>query len=168
MRTRIWTRLALVWLVGFCIPGPSSAGQTNGAEGPSPRLSPEQFIAAFELTPKGDFRFTWPPDSMRPAQYQTVTLVVERMPHAWDPKHRGERPTRLRARDHLRINGQPATALHKGAGLHKVESAESTERFLVRLDQGRLRVALSIPPGLKLDPSHNDARIRLYRHTGAN
>ena len=154
--------LALAWLAGISFPGSFTANQTNGNKTPSTQVSAEQFIAAFELTPKGDFRFTWPPDSMRPAHYERVLLVVEKMPHAWDAKHQEGRPTQLRARDHLRINDHPPTALANMAGQPQAQSAESAERFLVRLDQGRLRIRLVIPPELRLDPLHNHARIRLY------
>ncbi len=153
---------ALAWLAGISFLGGFTADQTNGNKTPSAQVSAEQFIAAFELTPKGDFCFTWPPDSMRPAQYERVLLVVEKMPHAWNAKHRAGRPTQLRARDHLRINGQTPRPFPNIAGQHQVESTESAERFLVRLDQGRLRIRLVIPPELRIDPLHNHARIRLY------
>ncbi len=160
--TKSW--LALAWLAGISLPGSFTANQTNGNKTPSTPVLAEQFIAAFELTPEKDFRFTWPPDSMRPAQYERVLLVVEKMPHAWNVKHQEGRPTQLRARDHLRINDHRPTALM--AEQPQVQSAESAERFLVRLDQGRLRIRLVIPPELRLDPLHNNARIRLYRPAG--
>ncbi len=162
--------MALACFAGICIPGRffAPASQTNGPQRPSAGISPEEFIAAFDLTPQGDFRFTWPPESMRPASYKRVLLVVERMPQGWQANQLDGPETQLSASKHLRVNGQPAKPLPPLAEQSSLESRDSTQRFLVTLDQGRIRIKLLVPPELTLNPLRNNARIRIYRHVGSN
>jgi hypothetical protein len=168
MRTGFWTRMGLAGFICVTVPGTSSmaANQANGPDVASGRASPDQFIAAFNLTSKDGFCFTWPPDSMRPAPYDTVLLVVESMPRVWNATRRDRRLIQLKARDHLLINGRPARSVPESAGDSQLRLPDSAEPFLAKLDHGRLRILLSLPAGLDLDASRNTVRIRLYRHAG--
>jgi hypothetical protein len=116
-----------------------------------------RFIVAFELLPEKGFNFTWPLESMHPAPYETVLMVVEKMPRVWDEKSSDRNSEPLLASRHLKVNGR----LQKSLSI-KGEQDEK-ERFLVKLDQGRLRLEISVPPGFYLDPCCKTAKIRLYQ-----
>jgi hypothetical protein len=103
----------------------------------------------------------WPDESMRPAPYETVLVVVEEMPRARGAQNQGGRFATLPARKHLTINGRALEPIrNQPGGAHGVNSRE---RFRAPLDHGRLRFALSIPAQTALDPMHDTARIKLYK-----
>jgi len=139
--------------------------QSNGRTGARPpkNLSGAQqssrFIVAFELSPERGFTFTWPLESMRAAPYETVLMVIERMPRVFYERSKGRKSQPLVASRHLKINGRLQRPLRSRGGNER----ESNEEFLVKLDQGRLRLALAVPPGVSLDPPHRKAGIRLYQ-----
>lgn len=164
VKTRIWiamSGLAILLFTQVCFP---QGGARKRPEPPSTAAGgSSQFIVAFELSPDRDFNFTWPLESMRPAPYEIVLMVVEKMPGAWDGKGKDRRAKPLAASRHLKINGRlqkPVRILRTVDGAKRVDPRE---QFLVRLEQGRVRLALSVPPGLSLDPQHNTARIKLYQ-----
>lgn len=111
-----------------------------------------RFIVAFELTEENGFNFTWPFESMRRSSYETVVVVVEKMPRFRDETNGGESEPLIASRD-LKINGRRQKP-------YRVANKQTF--FLVKLDQGRLRLLLLIPSGMSLDPEHNVARIKLY------
>ena len=129
-------------------------GGKSPAGPPMIRASQEssRFIVAFELTEENGFNFTWPFESMRPSSYETVVMVVEKMPRVRDETNGGESEPLIASRD-LKINGRRQKP-------YRVANKQSF--FLVKLDQGRLRLLLLIPSGMSLDPEHNVARIKLY------
>ena len=120
------------------------------------------FIAAFEwsVARRGDF--LWPFESMRPAKYGSVRMVVSTMPCVVVDGKKGKRTEPLTASGHLRINGR----LQKPVRPVRPENKQTEQQeFLVRLDQGRLRLTLIVPPGTTLDPEHAFIRIKLYEAT---
>jgi hypothetical protein len=122
----------------------------------SGREESSRFIVAFELLPEKGFNFTWPLDSMHPAPYETVLMVVEKMPRVWNEKSRDKNSEMLLAFRHLKVNGRLQKPLTVRGG------QQEKERFIVKLDQGRLRFTLSVPPGFSLDPQYKTVRIKLY------
>jgi hypothetical protein len=118
------------------------------------------FIVAFELSPRKGFSFTWPYESMRPAPYKSVLVVVEEMPWVRSVRGGGDRPIALAASKQLRINGRDLEPIRKRSAADK---QASIERFLVPLDRGRLRFVLSIPAATTIDTLHSTARIKLYQ-----
>jgi hypothetical protein len=111
-----------------------------------------RFIVAFELTEENGFNFIWPFESMPPSSYETVVMVVEKMPRVRGETSGGESEPLISSRD-LKINGRRRKPYR---------TANTESYFLVKLDRGRLRLALSIPPGMTVDPDHKVARIKLY------
>lgn len=136
--------------------------QSNGRARPPKNLSgarhTSRFIVAFELSPERGFTFTWPLESMRAAPYERVLMVIERMPRVFDDLGKARKSKPLVASRHLKINGRLQRPLRS-----RGNERESNEQFLVKLDQGRLRLALAVPPGVSLDPPHRTAGIRLYQ-----
>ena len=112
-----------------------------------------RFIVAFELTEENGFTFTWPFESMRASAYETVVMVVEKMPRVRDETNGGESEPLIASR-HLKINGrrQKPTRI-----------ANRRAYFVVKLDQGRLRLSLSIPTGMSVDAENKIVRIKLYQ-----
>ena len=127
-------------------------GKSRGAPPSMVDAESSRFIVAFELTEENGFNFTWPFESMRPSTYETVVMVVEKMPRVRDETNGGESEPLIVSRD-LKING-------RGQKPYRVANKQTF--FLVKLDQGRLRLLLLIPSGMSLDPQHNVARIKLY------
>ncbi len=123
---------------------------------PSPVRTSEtnRFIVAFELSPDKGFAFTWPYETMRPAPYESVLMVVETMPRVMD---RAGSVTSLRASQSLKVNGRLQKPLPGS------KSSDRNEQFEVRLSQGRLRVSLAVPAGFTLDRQYKTARIKLYQ-----
>ena len=111
-----------------------------------------RFIVAFELTEENGFNFIWPFESMPPSSYETVVMVVEKMPRVRGETSGGESEPLIASRD-LKINGRRRKPYR---------TANTESYFLVKLDRGRLRLALSIPPAMTVDPDHKVARIKLY------
>jgi hypothetical protein len=123
-----------------------------------------RFIVAFEMSPEHGFNFTWPPESMQPAPYKTVLMVVEKMPKARAENNANTEFKPLIASHHLKINGRPQKPYRVVRG-QVGGQCEQKQIFLVKLNQGRLRLSLSIPPGLTLDNVQNTVSIRLYLDT---
>lgn len=117
-----------------------------------------RFIVAFELSPEKGFSFTWPYETMRPAPYESVLMVVETMPRVLT---RDGRARSLRASESLKVNGR----LQKPFPGSK--SSDRTQQFEVKLSQGRLRFSLVIPEGFTLDRQYRTARIKLYQTSRA-
>jgi hypothetical protein len=147
------TICALVILI--CTQTPFSQNGTGRATLPSIRDAEEssRFIVAFELTEENEFNFIWPFESMRPSSYETVAMVVETMPRV-RTKNSGDRAELLIASRDLKFNG---------SRLKPTRIANGRAYFLVKLDQGRLKLSLTIPSGTSLDSQHNEARIKLYQ-----
>lgn len=81
-------------------------------------------------------------------------MVIDRMPRARDESGFNRKSKPLVVSGNLKINGR----LQKP---HRITAGQTY--FLVKLDAGRLRLSLSIPPGWGLDPEHKTARIKLYQ-----
>ena len=147
--------LASLIVLVFTLPSLSQrAGKERGAP-PSMGDAEEssRFIVAFELTEENGFSVIWPFESMRPSTYETVIVVVEKMPRVRDDSKGVESELLIASRD-LRVNGRrrkPSRIANRRA------------YFVVNLDQGRLRLSLSIPAGVSIDPENNTARIKLYQ-----
>ena len=112
-----------------------------------------RFIVAFELTEENGLSFTWPFEPMRPSSYGTVVVVVEKMPRIRNEINGGEAEPLIASRD-LKINGR------------RQKPSRVTNRqtyFVVKLDQGRLRLSLSIPAGMSLGLEDKIVRIKLYQ-----
>lgn len=150
-------RLLLVGLAIALVFEPSFS-QTRVAPRPqAPRVRTSEtnrFIVAFELSPEKGFAFTWPYETMRPAPYDSVLMVVETMPRVLD---RDGRPRSLRASEALKVNGRLQRPLPSN------KSSDRTQQFEVKLSQGRLRCTLVIPEGFTLDRQYRTARIKLYQ-----
>jgi hypothetical protein len=99
---------------------------------------------------------------MAAAPYGTVLMVIEKMPRVFDEQSRVRKAQALVASRHLKINGRLQRPLRCARSQGRNEK-ESNEQFLVKLDRGRLRLALTVPPGVSLDPSRRTAKIRLYQ-----
>jgi hypothetical protein len=151
-------RLLLVGLA-IALPCDLSFSQTRVPRRPPvPRVTTKEtnrFIVAFELSPEKGFAFTWPYETMRPAPFDSVLMVVETMPRVLD---RDGMARSLRASESLKVNGQ----LQKPLPVSK-SSARTQQQFKVRLSQGRLRFSLVIPEGFTLDHRYRTARIKLYQ-----
>jgi hypothetical protein len=141
------------------------SGERNPDRPPSTSRAEEnsRFIVAFELSPEKGFTFTWPLESMRPAPYETVLMVVERMPRVLGEKSKGKRSEPLLASRHLKINGSFQKPLRSSRAGRGATLVRGLEQFLVKLSQGRLGLALSVPSGVSIDPKHQTARIKLYQ-----
>jgi len=111
-----------------------------------------KFIGAFELTQQNGFSFIWPFESMRPSSNKSVLLVVTRMPQVRNGNGKGVSQPLIASRD-LRINGRAQKPS---------QVIDRQTYFTVKLEKGRLRVTLSVPPGMRIDPQNDVARIKLY------
>ena len=114
-----------------------------------------QFIAAFDWPVERSSNYIWPFESMGPAPYKSIWMVVEKMPGAWTERGRAKRAISLSAYRSLRVNSQLLPRPHRGTG--------SQEEFRVSLVNGRLRFSFSLPSGFKLDPGNTTIRIKLYQ-----
>ena len=116
---------------------------------------PGEFIAAFDWSVERSRNFVWPFESLKPAPFDSVWLVVESMPRAWPEKRNGKTSVPLSASCCLHVNGR---ALPKAQGV-----TNSQKGFRIPLEQGRLRFAFSLPAGFKLDSRYTLIRIKLYQ-----
>ena len=154
-------RLLLVGLAIALLSEPSFSQTRGTSRPPAPQVRTSEtnrFIVAFELSPEKGFSFTWPYETMQPAPFETVLMVVETMPRVLDLDRRSRS---LRASESLKVNGR----LQKPLPTNK--SSDRTQQFEVRLSQGRLRFSLVIPEGFTLDRQYRTARIKLYRTSRA-
>lgn len=143
------------------IPFPQT-GTKSRAASPSSSSADEasRFIVSFELSPENRLAFTWPVIPMRPAPYEAVLLVVEKMPRV---RSKDGRLKSLLASRHLSINGGLRKPLRPTRGRDASERLTSEQRFRVRLDRGRLHLSLSIPAGLSLDSQDRTVKVSLYQ-----
>jgi hypothetical protein len=146
------TALSLLNLVAL---GGDLFAQTgkNGRSAPQPPGS--QFIVAFELLPERGFKYVWPYESMKPAPYESVLMLVDAMPRV---VNRAGRSRVLRASESLKVNGRTPKPLPKS------RPSDGSQRFVVKLSEGRLRFSLTIPEGYVLDREYRTARIKLYQN----
>lgn len=114
-----------------------------------------QFIAAFDWSVDRSSNYIWPFESMGPAPYKSIWMVVERMPSAWPDRGRTKGAISLSAYRSLRVNGQSLPRPERVSG--------SQEGFQVSLVKGRLRFFFSVPAGFKLDTRNTTIRIKLYQ-----
>jgi hypothetical protein len=163
LRFACWGALSgLMAFVFIQLAFPHAGGSERAA---SPLVDGEEdsrFIVAFELSPEKNRSFAWPIESMRPAPYESVLMVVERMPRALEDTGRTVRSRPLLASRHLKINGRLQRPLRVGPAQGSDTRVNIRETFLVRLAQGRLNLELDIPAGTRFDPAHKTAKIKLY------
>jgi hypothetical protein len=114
----------------------------------------DQFIAAFEWSVEKQTDYVWPFESIKPAPFKSVRMLVEQMPRAWPERGGARGSTSLSAYRSLRVNGNR---------LPRPQRNESREEFRVYLEKGRLRISFSVPTGFKLDTRSAIVRIRLYQ-----
>lgn len=114
-----------------------------------------KFIAAFGWSVEIGRDYVWPFESMRPAPYAVVLMVVETMPRVWPERNPGKRSMSLPASRVLRVNGRALPRPHRVTG--------SQEEFRVPLENGRLRISFTVPSGFKLDRENAFIRVRLHK-----
>lgn len=114
----------------------------------------DQFIAAFEWSVEKQTDYVWPFESIKPAPFKSVRMLVEQMPRAWPERGGARGSTSLSAYRSLKVNGNR---------LPRPQRNDSREEFRVYLEKGRLRISFSVPAGFKLDTRSAIVRIRLYR-----
>ena len=119
----------------------------------------ERFIAAVDWSADRTPEFVWPFESMPPAPYESVRIVVESMPWSFigGQKDKGSEP--LVASRHLRINGRLQKPIRV---IRSTKNQPEQQEFLVKLDRGRLRLKLVVPAGTILDQKHAVVKVRLY------
>ena len=115
----------------------------------------DQFIAAIQWSVQKKQDYVWPFESLKPAPYQSVLMVVEQMPRAWSDKGDSQSSVPLPAYRFLQLFGRRMPRPQRRIG--------SREEFKVGLEGGRLRLSFSMPSGYKLDPDYTTIRVRLYR-----
>ncbi len=123
-------------------------------EVPPYALQKGKFIAAFNWSAAETPVYVWPFESMRPAPYDTVAIVIETMPRVFSDQRAGKNSLKLSPQRSLKINGRSLPRPFRSVG--------SQEEFLVPLVNGRLRFELTIPQSYKLDPEHAMVRIRMH------
>ena len=114
----------------------------------------DQFIAAFEWSVEKQTDYVWPFESIKPAPFRSVQMLVEQMPRAWPERGGARDSSSLSAYRSLKVNGNR---------LPRPQRNGSREEFRVYLEKGRLRISFSVPAGFKLDTRSAIVRIRLYR-----
>ena len=113
-----------------------------------------EFIAAFEWSVEKQTDYVWPFESIKPAPFKSVRMLVEQMPRAW--------PTRGRVRDSSSLSAYRSLKVN-GNRLPKPQRNGAREEFRVYLEKGRLRISFSVPSGFKVEPKSAMVRVRLYR-----
>jgi hypothetical protein len=157
-RSIYWGALSgLMAFVFIQTPSTHTAGKERAGSSSINRQDSSRFIVAFELSPGKNPSFTWPIEPTRPAPYESVLMVVEKMPRVLDQTGRNGRSRPLFASRHLKINGRLQRPLRASTA-----QVNGRETFLVRLAQGWLNLELTIPAGTRPDPQHKTARIKLY------
>ncbi len=119
------------------------------------------FIVAFNIPAENGFDFVWPHDAMPPAAYETVVMLIDRMPQVRNPLIQGQDWHPVSPVPYLTVNGaalKPIRTKPAWFGPGKVQGLV----FLVPLQAGRIHFALSIPKGWLVHPKHNRVEIRLY------
>jgi len=119
----------------------------------------ERFIAAVDWSVDKNAEFVWPFESMQPAPYGSVRMIVEAMPVVSVSRGREKSSQPLVASRHLRINGR----LQKPIRVVRASTNQPEQQeFLVRLDRGRLRLRLMVPAGTMFDQGRAMVRIKLF------
>jgi hypothetical protein len=114
-----------------------------------------EFIAAFDWSVERSGNFVWPFESLKPAPFHSVWMVVESMPRAWPEKRGDKTSVPLSVYRCLQVNGR---------SLPKPQRVtDSQKEFRISLEQGRLRFSFSLPSGFRLDSRYTLIRIKLYR-----
>ncbi|MCM3871823.1 MAG: hypothetical protein ND895_14165 [Pyrinomonadaceae bacterium] len=113
-----------------------------------------QFIAAFDWSVDRSSDYIWPFESMGPAPYKSLWMVVEKMPSVWTERGKAKSAIPLSAYRSLRVNGH---------SLPRPQVSGSQEEFRVTLVNGRLRFSFSVPSGFRLDAKNTMIRIKLYQ-----
>lgn len=114
-----------------------------------------QFVAAFDWSVDKSHDYTWPFESIHPAPYDSVWMVVERMPRAWPEKRAEKVSVQLSAHCCLQVNDRPLSKPPR--------VTDSQREFRVSLEQGRLRFSFSLPSGFRIDSRYALIRIKLYQ-----
>jgi len=114
-----------------------------------------EFIAALDWSVERSRNFVWPFESLPPAPFASVLLVVDSMPRVL-PEKRGNKPSVvLSAQCCLQVNGRSLTKSQR--------ARESQSEYRISLERGRLWFSFSLPSGVKLDPRYTLIRIKLYQ-----
>ena len=121
----------------------------------NPSVQNREFVAAFDWSVNRSHDYTWPFESLRAAPYESVWMVVEKMPRAWPEKRAQKNSVPLSIYSCLQVNGHPLPKPHR--------AADSQNEFRVSLEDGRLRFSFSLPAGFRLDSRHTLIRMKLYR-----
>lgn len=106
-----------------------------------------EFVAAFEWSVNRSHDYTWPFESIRAAPYESVWMVVEKMPRAWPEKRGDKYSAPLSVYCCLQVNGNRLPKPQR--------VADSQTEFRVSLEHGRLRLSFSLPPGFRLDSRYS-------------
>ena len=96
------------------------------------------FIAALEWSVDKQTDYVWPFESIKPAPFKSVRMLVEQMPRAWPDRGGARDSSSLSAHGSLKVNGNR---------LPRPQRNGSREEFRVYLEKGRLRLAFSVPAG---------------------
>ncbi|MGH9875517.1 MAG: hypothetical protein ACRD9S_23930 [Pyrinomonadaceae bacterium] len=150
-----WFSVCFTLLLG-CSNALSQSRSWNPGEPVAENLAEHgEFIAAFDWSVERSSNFVWPFESLKPAPFDSVWLVVERMPRAWPEKRGRKTSVPLSADRCLQVNGR---------SLPKPQRVtDSQKEFRISLEQGRLRFSFSLPSGFKLDSRYTLIRIKLFR-----
>jgi hypothetical protein len=149
--------LVLCWALPFsCAPALSQSLDRSFTHEAATEMvmQKDQFIAAFEWSVEKQTNYVWPFESIKPAPFKSVRMLVEQMPRAWPEKGSSRGSISLSAYSSLKVNGNK---------LPKPQRRGAGEEFRVYLEKGRLRFSFSVPSGFKLDPQDAIIRISLYR-----
>jgi hypothetical protein len=132
----------------------------TGASFPTARTARARFVVGLAFPAEHSQGVTWPYESLPPAPYDWLVMVVDEMPRA--PGIRGE--TLAPSRD-LRVFGRPPQPT--GALTQRVADlpGQPGRHFAVRLEQGRLRLSLAPANGRRMTDAHGFVRVRLYHLT---
>lgn len=136
-----------------------------GGSQPSTRASDvipdrkERFITAVDWSVDRTPEFVWPFESMKPAPYESVRLVVESMPWSVIGGRKDKASEPLVASRHLKINGRLQKPIRV---IRSTSNQPEQQEFLVKLDRGRLRLKLFVPVGTIFDHRHAVLKVKLY------
>ena len=119
----------------------------------------ERFIAAVDWFVDRTPEFVWPFESMQPAPYESVRMVVESMPWRVSGGRKDKESEPLVASRHLRINGRLQKPIRV---IRSTSNQPEQQEFLVKLDGGRLRLKLVVPSGTIFDRRHAIVKVKLY------
>ena len=119
----------------------------------------ERFIAAVDWSVDRTPEFVWPFESMKPAPYESVRMVVESMPRSVNGGRKDRAAEPLVASRHLRINGRLQKPIRV---IRSTSNQPEQQEFMVKLDQGRLRLKLVVPAGTIFDRRHAMVKVKLY------